>query len=176
MKKIVTIGGSNSKNSINKQLAEYTGGLLKNVALTKVDLNSFKMPLFSVDIENEQGLSKGVVDLNEIFVHADGFILSLAEHNGAYSAAFKNAFDWLSRIEGNLWRNKPMILLSSSPGGRGGQSVLEIALNRFPHMGGNIIGSMTFPSFYDNFKEGKIANPELRSNLLKLVDEFEKAI
>jgi len=176
MKNIVTIGGSNSKNSINKQLAEYTGGLLKNVALTKVDLNSFKMPLFSVDIENEQGFSKGVVDLNEVFVHADGFILSLAEHNGAYSAAFKNAFDWLSRIEGKLWRNKPMILLSSSPGGRGGQSVLEIALNRFPHMGGNIIGSMTFPSFYDNFKEGKIANSELRSNLLKLVDEFEKAI
>jgi len=176
MKNIVTIGGSNSKNSINKQLAEYTGGLIKDIALTKVDLNSFAMPLFSIDIENEQGFSKGVTDLNEIFVHADGFILSLAEHNGAYSAAFKNTFDWLSRIEGKLWRNKPMILLSSSPGGRGGQTVLEIALNRFPHMGGNIIGSMAFPSFYDNFKEGKIVNPELRSNLSKLVNEFEKAI
>ncbi len=59
MKKIVTIGGSNSKKSINKVLAEYSGGLLNGIELIKVDLNDFMMPLFSVDVENEQGFSKG---------------------------------------------------------------------------------------------------------------------
>jgi len=54
MKKIITIGGSNSKNSINKQLAEYTGDMLKDVDLIKVDLNNFDMPLYSIDIENER--------------------------------------------------------------------------------------------------------------------------
>ncbi len=176
MKKIITIGGSTSKKSINKQLAEYAGDLLKDVNLIKVDLNNFDMPLYSVDIENEQGFSQGVNELNEIFNTADGFVISLAEHNGAYSTAFKNAFDWLSRIEGKVWRNKPVLLLSSSPGGRGGQSVLEIALSRFPHMGANIVGSMTFPTFYENFKEGEIVNAELKDKLEGLVNLFEKEI
>lgn len=176
MKNIVTIGGSNSKNSINKMLAEYVGGLLKNVELTKVDLNDFEMPLFSVDIENEQGFSKGAIDLNNIINKADGFVISLAEHNGAYSTAFKNAFDWLSRINGKVWREKPMILLSASPGARGGQTVLDIALGRFPYMGGNIAGSMSFPSFNDNFQDGEVVNSELKSDILKLVHSLEKVL
>lgn len=176
MKNIVTIGGSTSKNSINKILAEYTGRLVKKVNIINVDLNDFQIPLFSVDVEKEQGFPKGITDLNEIINKADGFIISLAEHNGAYSAAFKNVFDWLSIIEGKVWRDKPMLLLSTSPGARGGESVLKIALNRFPYMGGNIIGSMPFPLFFENFKEGKIINDDLKEKHLKLVNEFQNAI
>ncbi len=175
-KNIVTIGGSTSKNSINKILAEYAGNLLQNSGFTKVDLNNFEMPLFSVDIENEEGFPKEATDLNAIIEQADGFIISLAEHNGAYSAAFKNVFDWLSRIEGKVWRNKPVLLLSTSPGARGGESVLNIALNRFPYMGGNIVGSMSFPSFFDNFKDKDIVNSDLKLRLANLVVEFEKAL
>jgi len=175
-KNIVTIGGSSSKHSINKTFAEYAGGLLKNATLTKVDLNDFDIPLFSVDVEKEQGFSKDLLALNEIIDKADGFVISLAEHNGAYSTAFKNVFDWLSRINGKVWRNKPMMLLSTSPGIRGGQSVLDIALDRFPFNGGNIIGSMPFPSFNENFKDGEIVNAELKEKLDGLVDKFKKAL
>lgn len=175
-KNIVTIGGSSSKKSINKRLAEYAGGLLNNVILTNIDLNDFEMPLFSVDLEHEIGFPKGALALNEVVENADGFVISLAEHNGAYSAAFKNTFDWLSRINGKVWRNKPMLLLSTSTGIRGGQSVLNIALNRFPFNGGNIVGSMPFPSFNENFKDDKIINVELKTNLQTLVNEFEKAL
>jgi chromate reductase len=176
MKNIITIGGSNSKSSINKVLAEYTGSLVKNVELIKVDLNDFEMPLFSIDIESEQGFSEGLKKLNVIIDSADGFIISLAEHNGAYSTAFKNAFDWLSRIEGKVWRDKPMLLLATSPGARGGETALNIALGRFPYMGGNIIGNMSFPSFFENFKDGDIINSELKMKHLKLVNEFQSAI
>ena len=176
MKKIITIGGSSSKNSINKQLAEYTGNLIQNVELLHIDLNDFEMPMFSIDKEQEEGFSKEAKDLNAIFETADGFIISLAEHNGSYSAAFKNAFDWLSRINGKVWRDKPMILLSTSPGVRGGQTVLEIAQGRFPFMGGNIIGSMSLGSFYDNFKEGKLIDNEKRMELGKIVSDFEKVV
>ncbi len=176
MKKIITLGGSTSKNSINKKLAEYAGSLMGNFKLINIDLNDYTMPLYSIDIENENGFTSSTHDLNQIFEQADAFIISLAEHNGAYSAAFKNTFDWLSRIEGKVWRDKPMLLLSSSPGSRGGQSVLDIALTRFPYMGANIVGSMTFPSFFENFKEGEIVNPDLKSDLLKLVDKFKKII
>ena len=175
-KNIVTIGGSSSKTSINKILAEYAGGLLEGVELTKIDLNDYELPLFSVDLENEKGFAEGAVELNRIIESADGFVISLAEHNGAYSTAFKNAFDWLSRIDGKVWRNKPMLLLSTSPGERGGQSVLEIALGRFPYMGGNIIGSMPFPSFFENFIEGDIKNIELKSQLKLLVEDLQKEL
>lgn len=176
MKNVITIGGSTSRNSINKKLAEYAGDLLKTVNLIKVDLNDYEMPLFSIDIENEEGFPTSTIEFNNIIDKADGFIISLAEHNGAYSAAFKNSFDWLSRIDGKVWRNKPMLLLSTSPGGRGGQSVMELALSRFPHSGGKIIGNMTFPSFYDNFQHGEIVDPELKENLLGQVKNFEKAL
>jgi len=176
MKNIITIGGSNSKNSINKMLAEYTGDMLHNVKLTKVDLNDYNMPLFSLDIENEQGFSEELIKLNTIIESADGFIISLAEHNGAYSAAFKNAFDWLSRIEGKVWRNKPMLLLSTSPGERGGETALNIALGRFPYMGGNIVGSMPFPSFFENFKDYKIVNAALKLKLASLVVDLENSL
>lgn len=176
MKKIVTLGGSSSKNSINKQLAECVGGYINNVDLIKIDLNAFEMPLFSVDLEKEKGYSKTTMALNEIFEETDGFVISLAEHNGAYASSFKNVFDWLSRIEGKVWRNKPMLLLSSSPGARGGQSVLEIALEKFPRMGAHIIGSTTFPNFEDNFKDGDVVDEALKSKLKAMAVLFEKEI
>jgi len=176
MKKVITIGGSNSKNSITKQLAEYTGKLIENVVLEKIDLNDYKMPMFSVDVENETGFPKAAKELNAIFDNADGFVVALAEHNGSYSVAFKNIFDWLSRVEAKVWRDKPMILLSTSPGVRGGQSVLDNALARFPYMGAIIIGSMTLGSFFDSFKEGDLVNASKKEELKGIISDFEKAI
>ncbi|REE82261.1 NAD(P)H-dependent FMN reductase [Lutibacter oceani] len=176
MKKIITIGGSNSINSINKIFAEYTGELMKNVELIKIDLNDYNLPMFSIDVENEQGFSEDLVTLNKLFNAADGFVVSLAEHNGAYSTAFKNAFDWLSRVNGKVWRDKPMLLLTAAPGERGGITMLEIALGRFPYMGAKIVGSMSFPFFNDNFKNGKIVNEDLQKHHFKLVEDFQKVI
>jgi len=176
MKKIITIGGSTSKESINKKLAESVGQLLKGVEVINLDLNNYELPIFSEDIEKDQGFSNDLQLLNKEIEDSDGIILSLAEHNGAYAAAFKNAFDWLSRINGKVWRNEPMLLLSTSNGARGGQSVMDIALSRFPYNGGNIIGSMTFPSFDQNFQDGQIVNEELLLKITQLSDRFIKSL
>lgn len=176
MKTIVTIGGSNSKNSINKVLAEYTASLVNDVNVVNVDLNDFEMPMFSIDVENDEGFSEGALALDKLISEADGLIISLAEHNGAYSVAFKNAFDWLSRIEAKVWRDVPMLLLATSPGPRGGQTVLDIAKGRFPFQGGNIVGSLSFPSFFENFKDGAVSNEELKNQLDALVKTFESKL
>lgn len=176
MKNIVVIGGSNSKNSINKTLAVYAAEKLENVVLTVLDLNEFDLPLYGIDLENEKGIHDEAKRLNEIMDWADGFVVSLAEHNGAYSAAFKNAYDWLSRINGKVWRSKPMLLLATSPGGRGGQTVLEIAKNSFPHMGANIIDTMSLPSFFDNFKNNEVVDPTLKSIMLEKIEKFQKGL
>jgi len=176
MKNIVTIGGSSSKNSINKALAEYVGSLVNNVELTNVDLNNYEMPLFSVDLEAQIERPKRAKELNEVIEKADGVVISLAEHNGAYSTAFKNVFDWLSRIDGKVWKDKPMLLLATSPGARGGQTVLELAAGRFPYMGAQIIGSLSVPSFFENFKEGEVVNTDLKQAIEKMVTDFQKAL
>lgn len=150
--KLLVIGGSTSKKSINKQLAVYTANLIPGASLDVIDLNDYEMPIFSVDREETLGhLEKAKLFVQKIS-DCNGIIISLSEHNGSYSAAFKNVFDWASRAEEKLWQNKPMLLMATSPGARGGASVLEAAKNRFPFMGGNIVATFSLPNFTKNFQ------------------------
>ena len=66
--------------------------------------------------------------------------------------------------------------LSTAPGASGCQSVMDIALSRFPYVGGNIIGSTTFPSFYENFKDGKVENVDLNKKLVALTKDLIKTL
>ena len=66
--------------------------------------------------------------------------------------------------------------MATSPGGRGGASVLEIAKGRFPYMGGNIIADFSLPSFGQNFSEEGIADSELAQQLNDAVVKFEKEL
>jgi NAD(P)H-dependent FMN reductase len=176
MKKIIAFAGTNSKESINKKLAMYASSLVNNVSINILDLNDFEMPLYGIDLEKEKGIPENVHKFLDLIKASDGIILSLAEHNGAYSTAFKNVFDWISRIDGKLWSNKPMLLMATSPGARGGASVLGIAKSRFPFMGGNIVSEFSLPNFGENFKENKIVNSELHSSLLKAITEFQNKL
>ncbi len=176
MKNILVFAGSNSKKSINKELATYASSLAKNVAVEILDLNDFPLPLYSIDAETENGIPENAQSFFDKVQTADGIILSLAEHNGNYSVTFKNIFDWMSRIEQKLWNNIPMLLMATSPGGRGGSTALSIAKNSFPHMGGNVVADFSLPSFYDNFKDGTIVNKDLKNQLIKSVDDFQKAL
>jgi len=176
MKNIIVFAGSNSKKSINKELATYASRLTENVNIDLVDLNDFPIPVYGIDIETENGIPENAQKFFDKIQAADGIILSLAEHNGNFSVAFKNIFDWMSRIEQKLWNHIPMLLMATSPGGRGGSSVLTIAKNGFPHMGGNIVADFSLPSFYDNFKDGNIVVVELKNELMKAVESFQKAL
>jgi NAD(P)H-dependent FMN reductase len=176
MKNIIAFAGSNSITSINKQLATYAASLVENVETRVLDLNDFELPLYGIDLENEKGIPDNAQKFLDIIKSSDGIILSLAEHNGAYATVFKNLFDWMSRIDGNLWSEKPMLLMATSPGARGGATVLEIAKGRFQYMGGNIVADFSFPSFGANFSEGEIINDELDAELKDKVNNFREAL
>lgn len=176
MKKIITIAGSNSQNSINRKLLSHTSEFLKNVELISIDLNDYILPIYGVDYENENGIPPAVNRLNEIFDKADGFIISLAEHNGTYTAVFKNTLDWLSRANVKVWRDMPTFLMATSPGGRGGATVLQAAVNYFPFLGANVVANFSLPSFFDNFSENGISNPDLKEELTQKAQLFEQII
>lgn len=176
MKKIIAFAGSNSSDSINKQLATYTASLVENTQATVLDLNNFDLPIYSKDLEAKEGVPENATKFLDLLKEADGIIISLAENNGAYAAVFKNLFDWLSRAEQKNWLGKPMLLMATSPGARGGQSVLEMALERFPRHDAHIVGQFSLPSFGDNFSEGKLTNDELNKALLKEVKKLKNSL
>ena len=103
--------------------------------------------------------------------------ISLAEHNGAYTAVFKNLLDWISVMEGKAWQQKPVLLMSTSPGPRGAIMVLRMAENYFPHMGAEITGTYSLGGFMDNFDPEKgVVNDEKLEELKTRVIEFEAAV
>lgn len=172
--KIIAFGGSPSKNSINKKLATYAASLFENADVEVLDLNDFQMPLFSVDIEEEIGQHPLAQAFLDKIATADFLVVSLAENNGNYSAAFKNVFDWCTRINAKVFQAKPMLLMATSPGGRGGATVLEIAKNAFPRYGADLKATFSLPNFDDNFdiEKGQISNPELDSQLKEIIKGF----
>jgi len=176
MKKILAIGGSNSKASINKKFATYTANLLEGTETQVVDLNDYDIPLYGIDHETELGFPAEAQRLNELFDTADGFVVSLAEHNGSYAVAYKNVTDWLSRINREVWRNKPVLLMASSPGGRGGAAVLAAAKSSYPHAAADVVATFSLPKFYDNFSEDGLKDPELNTAFKEQVAALQAAL
>lgn len=176
MKKILAFAGSTSSTSINKQLATFAAKNLQNSSFEVIDLREFTMPIYSEDEEKENGLPEDAKRFSALLDTYDGFILSLAEHNSSYAAAFKNIYDWTSRVEGNVFRDKPLLLMATSPGGLGGKSVLAAGEQRFSRQGAKELLTFSLPDFYDNFKEGKIINNVFLSSLKNKVQEFENFV
>jgi NAD(P)H-dependent FMN reductase len=171
--KIVGFAGSNSKKSINKQFVEYTLGLIKDYETEILDLNDFEIPMFSVDREEKEGYPDKVKEFVDIIQSADALVISLAEHNGAYTAVFKNLMDWCSRYELKFFNKIPMFLLSTSPGGYGGGNSMELALSRFPKFDAAIVAHFSLPSFNDKFVENKgIIDEELNDKFNNKLQEY----
>lgn len=174
--KIVGFAGSNSSTSINKKLVTYVTSLFSNVEVEILDLNDYELPLFGVDIEKEIGQPELATQFLQKINSADLLVVSLAENNGNYSVAFKNIFDWASRQDKNVFQEKNMLLMATSPGGRGGASVLEIAKNSFPRYGANILATFSLPKFYENFdvENNSISNSELKNEIIEIVEKISQ--
>ena len=174
---IVAFGASSSSTSINQKLASYAANQIVGANVMILDLNDFEMPIYSIDKENDNGIPALSKQFRTHLENADGIIISFAEHNGSYSAAFKNVMDWNSRQEGKIWLNKTMFLMATSPGKRGGQTVLGQAITSFPHQGGNVVSTFSLPSFNQNFSEEKgILDETLRSDFREQVQKFKMAL
>lgn len=177
MKRIIALGASNSRNSINKKFATWAAKEIKVVEVEVIDLNNYELPIYSSDSEKEDGIPEVVRTLQAKLDTADGFVISFAEHNGNYTAAFKNVQDWLSRIKRNVWGDKPTLLLATTPGKMGGKSVLEIAKTSFPYMGAKVVADFSLGNFYKNFNEHDgITDTELLAGFKISLERFANVL
>ena len=133
--------------------------------------------MYSEDKEKENGIPEDIKRFIELLQQHDGVVVSLAEHNSSYTAAFKNFYDWCSRVEKKVWCGKPMLLLSTSPGGRGGQTVMEVAKATFPRMGAELKATFSLPSFNENFSMTRgVLDEGVNSELNQAIEKFSSAI
>ena len=168
-KKILTFAASNSSVSINRTLAEYAASLAQDAEVTTLDIHDYEMPIYRHDREEESGIPKQAHDFLARLGEADALIIGLAEHNGLYSAAFKNLFDWCSRIGREVFQGKPMVLTATSNGAGGASRVLDLAETAFPHFGGDVKAAFSLPLYDEKF------DPEANGGAGKVTDAEKDA-
>ena len=176
--KIFAFSGSNSSESINKMLVTYAASLFSEPTTQIYSMRDFEMPLFGVDLEKETGAHPTAQKFLDMIDACDLLLVSLPENNGTYSAAFKNVFDWASRIRKDVFVQKPTLLMAASPGQRGGKSVLELASSNLARYGMDIRETFSFPMFYENFdtQNAKITNVALDLELGEKISKIKSDV
>ena len=178
--KTLAFAASNSSQSINRKLVDYAARLIQtdilpNAAVDFLDINDFEMPLYSFDRENADGIPHQAHAFRDAIGAADALVISFAEHNGGYPAAFKNLFDWTSRIDRDIFQGKPLVALATSPGPGGAGRVLGIATAAAPIFGAALRGQFSLPSFNDNFstETNEVTDQTLRGDLIAALSSLK---
>lgn len=174
--KILAFAASNSTQSVNKQLLSCAHTLLAaDIEFELIDLNDYEMPLYGIDREQADGIPQLAQDFLDKIAQADALLISFAEHNGSYSVAYKNVYDWASRINTKVFQQKPAVMLATSPGKGGAGRVLAAAVGSASSAGADLKGSLSIPSFYDNFDSdsGQLTDPQLKDDLAGVLEQFE---
>jgi len=153
--KVLAFAASNSRKSINKDLIRYASTLLPNSDVEIIDINDYEMPIYNSDLEEAHGIPEAASHFLDKIAEADALVISYAEHNGNYTVAYKNLFDWASRKTQEVYQGKPIIMLSTSPGAGGAKSVLFLAVESAHFFAGKVIASMSVPEFFKNFDRNK---------------------
>ena len=111
--KYVAIVGSNSKNSLNRVLANFLAKRYGSDDLSIEVLSINNLPFYSVD--DELTPSEEVVAFKQAVKEADGVIWLTPEYNHSIPGVLKNAIDWLSRFD-KVMINKPSLIMGTTPG------------------------------------------------------------
>mgnify|MGYP005988996025 CR=1 FL=1 len=169
--KVLAFGTSNSRNSINQKLARYAATQIDDADVTLLDIHNLEMPIYSEEREKESGIPQFAHDFYQAIGEADAIVISFAEYNGSYTSAYKNLFDWASRIDMKVYQDKPMIMLATSPGAGGAQSVLAAAEGSAPFFAADVKGALSLPNFFDNYDEqtSKVTDESFNAQLDEIV-------
>ena len=130
--KILGFAGSTREDSFNRKLLRAAAGLAGEVGaeVTIIDLKELDLPFYDGDLEEREGLPANALKLKKLIAAHDAVLIASPEYNASVSAVLKNTIDWSSRPggeddPGKIWTEKPVALLSASPGGLGGIRALN---------------------------------------------------
>ncbi len=121
---LLGISGSLRRESFNRKLMHEAARHFDADSFVVADLN---LPLYDGDLETAHGIPASVQRLADQIAAADAVVISGPEYNKSVSGVLKNALDWVSRTEGNPWRDKPVAIMAAT-GGRAGGERTQFAL------------------------------------------------
>ena len=131
-----------------------------------LDLAEHSIPLCDGDSVYED---PEVKKLEDMILRAQGILLAVPIYNYATNAAAKN----LIELTGEAWSNKVVGFLCAA-GGRGSyMSIMSLANSLMLDFRCLIIPRFVY-STGEAFKEGKIANPEVKDRIIELVIELSR--
>lgn len=129
--RLLGLCGSLRRDSTNNVLLQEARRLYAPAEWEEGDL---RLPLYDGDVEAEAGIPDAVARLAARIAAADAVVIATPEYNKALSGVLKNALDWVSRVKGAPWRDKPVAICSAAAGRGGGdraQFSLRLALVAF---------------------------------------------
>lgn len=115
---LIGISGSLRKASTNTLLLAEAARLFGECDYAQADI---RFPLYDGDEEEANGIPAAVQKTADQIANADAILISTVEYNKGPSGVLKNALDWISRVEGNPWADKPLAVLSAAAGRAGGE-------------------------------------------------------
>lgn len=177
MRSILAFAGSNSPTSINHQLILNVVNRITDHDVDVLQPAEMEFPIFSI-VREKEGIPGDVQRYYDRIRNATALIISVNENNRNVSAYFKNVIDWMSRVNRDFLEGKKILLMSTSPGKRGGAAALEYCANVFPSFGGEVVEQFSLPGFGQNFDTGtrKITHEVFELGVTEVLTSFLQQI
>lgn len=124
--RLLTISGSLRQGSYNRMLLREAVLAFGAAEVTEADLH---LPLYDGDLEAANGVPSKVQLLARQISETDAVVIAAPEYNKGITGVLKNALDWVSRVPGAAFKDKPTVVISASAGRTGGETAQFMTLS-----------------------------------------------
>jgi len=124
--KLLTLSGSLRKGSYNRMLLAEA---VRAFGEADVSVGDLALPLYDGDLEEAEGVPEAVKTLVAQIKETDAVVVGAPEYNKGITGVLKNALDWISRVPGGAFKDKPTVVISASAGRTGGETAQFMTLS-----------------------------------------------
>jgi NAD(P)H-dependent FMN reductase len=176
--KVLAFSGSTREGSVNRKLVNEAANMARQMGanVTVVDLREYQLPFFDEDLEAKEGIPSKGKQLRQLMSQSQVIFIASPEYNGSLSAVLKNTIDWASRDDeegkpSTAFKGKKFVIMSASPGSRGGVRGLNHLRDILGNVGGTVVTQQfSLPDSYSAFDaQGHLKNAQQKQELQKLV-------
>lgn len=120
--KLLIFAASHRPASVNRTLAKLAAqeATALGAQVDFAEYADFDMPLYNDAQCDETGVPEIATAFARRAQDAQGIVISSPEYNWSYPGSLKNILDWTSRLSPRPLAKKTALLLSATPGSRGG--------------------------------------------------------
>jgi len=179
--RLLFFAGSTREGSYNKRLARLAQHTAQanGVEGVFVDLRDYAMPLYSGDLEAEQGPPVAAREFKALLGEYQGIFVASPEYNSSITPLLKNTLDWVTRVRGNgesgleVYKSRVFAISGTSPGYYGAmRSLLHLRQILEVGIGATVIPQqMALPRAGDAFADDGSLKDKAQQGLIKDVVE-----